>query len=60
MTDAPPQLDPAKVQAFVSNAHGEFDAIQSLLSGMLRNPGKTKQLATQASDRIEQILNARS
>jgi N,N'-diacetylchitobiose transport system substrate-binding protein len=34
--------------------------LQSLLSGMLRNPGKTKQLATQASDRIEEILNARS
>jgi N,N'-diacetylchitobiose transport system substrate-binding protein len=34
--------------------------LQSLLSGMLRNPGKTKALATQASDRIEQILNARS
>ena len=34
--------------------------LQSLLSGVLRNPGKTKALATQASDRIEQILNARS
>ena len=34
--------------------------LQSLLSGILRNPGKTKQLAAQASDRIEQILNARS
>jgi N,N'-diacetylchitobiose transport system substrate-binding protein len=34
--------------------------LQSLLSGILRNPGKTNQLAAQASDRIEQILNARS
>ncbi len=34
--------------------------LQALLSGILRNPGKTNQLATQASDRIEQILNARS
>ena len=34
--------------------------LQALLSGILRNPGKTKQLAAQASDRIEQILNARS
>jgi N,N'-diacetylchitobiose transport system substrate-binding protein len=34
--------------------------LQSLLSGMLRSPGRTNQLATQASDRIEQILNARS
>jgi N,N'-diacetylchitobiose transport system substrate-binding protein len=34
--------------------------LQALLTGILRNPGKTNQLATQASDRIEQILNARS
>ena len=34
--------------------------LQSLLSGILRNPGKTNALAAQASDRIEQILNARS
>ena len=32
MTDARPQLDPAKVQAFVSSAHGDFDAVQSLLA----------------------------
>ena len=32
MTEAPPQLDPAKVQGFVSNAHGDFDAVQSLLA----------------------------
>ena len=32
MTDAPPQLDPTKVQALVSNAHGDFDAVQSLLA----------------------------
>jgi N,N'-diacetylchitobiose transport system substrate-binding protein len=34
--------------------------LQSLLSGILRSPGKTKQLAAQASDRVEQILNART
>ena len=34
--------------------------LQSLLSGILRSPGKTNQLAASASDRIEQILNARS
>jgi N,N'-diacetylchitobiose transport system substrate-binding protein len=34
--------------------------LPTLLTGILRNPGKTKQLASQASDRIEQILNARS
>ena len=32
MSDAPPQLDPAKVKAFVSNAHGDFEAVQSLLA----------------------------
>ena len=32
MTDAPPQLDPAQVRAFVSSAHGDFDAVQSLLA----------------------------
>jgi hypothetical protein len=31
MTDAPPQLDPAKVQAFVANAHGDLDAVRALL-----------------------------
>jgi hypothetical protein len=31
MSDAPPQLDPAKVQAFVANAHGDLDAVRSLL-----------------------------
>jgi N,N'-diacetylchitobiose transport system substrate-binding protein len=34
------------------------NVLQTLLSGMLRNPGKTKELAKQASDRITQILNA--
>ena len=34
------------------------NVLQSMLSGMLRNPGKTKELAKQASDRITQILNA--
>jgi hypothetical protein len=32
MTDAPPQLDPAKVQAFVAHAHGDLEAVQSLLA----------------------------
>ena len=31
MSDAPPQLDPAKVQAFVSSAHGDLDVVRSLL-----------------------------
>ena len=34
------------------------NVLQSMLSGILRNPGKTQQLAKQASDRITQILNA--
>ena len=34
--------------------------LQSLLSGILRNPSRTKALATQADAKIEQILNARS
>jgi N,N'-diacetylchitobiose transport system substrate-binding protein len=33
------------------------NVLQSMLSGILRNPGKTNQLAKQASDRITQILN---
>jgi hypothetical protein len=33
MSDAPPQLDPAKVQAFVANAHGDLDVVRSLLEG---------------------------
>ena len=32
MSDAPPQLDPAKVQSFVAHAHGDFDAVQALLA----------------------------
>jgi hypothetical protein len=32
VSDAPPQLDPAKVQAFVANAHGDFDVVRSLLA----------------------------
>jgi N,N'-diacetylchitobiose transport system substrate-binding protein len=36
------------------------NVLQTLLSGILRNPGKTKSLAGSASDKIEQILNARS
>jgi hypothetical protein len=31
VSDAPPALDPDKVQAFVANAHGDFDAVQALL-----------------------------
>jgi hypothetical protein len=31
MSDAPPQLDPAKVQAFVSNAHGDLDVVRALV-----------------------------
>jgi hypothetical protein len=31
MSDAQPQLDPAKVQAFVANAHGDLDVVRSLL-----------------------------
>ena len=34
------------------------NVLQSMLSGMLRSPGKSKELAKQASDRITQILNA--
>jgi N,N'-diacetylchitobiose transport system substrate-binding protein len=34
------------------------NVLQSMLSGILRNPGKTQQLAKQASARITQILNA--
>ena len=36
------------------------NVLQSLLSNMLRNPGKTTELAKQASARITQILNASS
>jgi hypothetical protein len=32
MSDSPPQLDQAKVKDFVSNAHGDFDAVQALLA----------------------------
>ena len=31
MSDAPPQLDPPKVQAFVASAHGDLDVVRSLL-----------------------------
>jgi hypothetical protein len=31
MSDTPPQLDPAKVQAFVASAHGDLDVVRSLL-----------------------------
>ena len=31
MNDAPSQLDPAKVQAFVASAHGDLDDVRSLL-----------------------------
>ena len=32
MSDAPPQLDPSKVQAFVANAHGDLETVRSLLA----------------------------
>ena len=32
MSDAPAQLDPATVQAFVANAHGDLDVVRSLLA----------------------------
>ena len=32
MSDAPAQLDSAKVQAFVANAHGDLDGVHSLLA----------------------------
>ncbi len=35
------------------------NVLQSMLSGILRNPSKTKELATAASERITEILNAR-
>ena len=31
MSDAPPQLDPATVQAFVASAHGDLDVVRRLL-----------------------------
>jgi N,N'-diacetylchitobiose transport system substrate-binding protein len=36
------------------------NVLQTMLSGILRNPGKTQELAKQASDRITQILNTNS
>ena len=32
MNDAPPPLDPAKVEAFVANAHDDLEAVQALLA----------------------------
>ena len=32
MSDAPPQLDPAKVRALVANAHGDLEVVRSLLA----------------------------
>jgi hypothetical protein len=32
MTDAPAQLDPATVQTFVANAHGDLEVVRSLLA----------------------------
>ena len=32
MTEAPPQLDPSKVEALVANAHGDLEAVQALLT----------------------------
>ena len=36
------------------------NVLQNMLTGILRSPGKLKELAAQASDRITQILNASS
>ena len=36
------------------------NVLQSMLTGILRNPAKTQELATAASERITEILNARS
>ena len=33
MTDTPAQLDPATVQAFVANAHGDLEVVRELLAG---------------------------
>lgn len=35
------------------------NVLQTMLSGILRNPGKTRELATAASERITEILNER-
>jgi len=32
MSDAPPTLDPQKVQLFVANAHGDLDVVTTLLA----------------------------
>jgi hypothetical protein len=32
MSDTPPAIDPQKVEAFVGNAHGDFDAVRALLA----------------------------
>jgi hypothetical protein len=32
MSDRPPAIDPQKVEAFVANAHGDFDAVRALLA----------------------------
>jgi hypothetical protein len=32
MSDAPPQLDPEKVQSFAANAHGDLEVVRALLS----------------------------
>ena len=42
MSDAPPQLDPTKVQALVANAHGDLDVVRSLLECVVfgRRAGK--------------------
>jgi hypothetical protein len=32
MSDRPPAIDPQKVEAFVANAHGDFDAVRTLLA----------------------------
>ena len=47
MTDAPPQLDPTKVQAFVANAHGDLEVVRrfsptSRASSMPRGTGEAE------------------
>jgi hypothetical protein len=32
MSDAPPRLDPEKVESFIAKAHGDLEAVQALLA----------------------------
>jgi N,N'-diacetylchitobiose transport system substrate-binding protein len=58
-----PFADAAKYSWFVPSTPNwanveSANVLQSMLSGILRNPSKTKELATAASARITEILNA--